>query len=82
MPRKVCWTLNIESFINAIQRILVRKRCGIDQVIICMGNRYAFLLHIVQSHEAVVVFRVTGSDLINTELFLTALQQRFFSTLL
>ena len=82
MPRKVCWTLNIESFINAIQRILVRKRCGIDQVIICTGNRYAFLLHIVQSHEAVVVFRVTGSDLINTELFLTALQQRFFSTLL
>ena len=37
----------------------------IDQVIICTGNRYAFLLHIVQPHKAVVVFRVTLCDLIN-----------------
>ena len=82
MARKVCRTLDVEPFINAIQRVLFRKRCGIDQVIICTGNRYAFLLHIVQPHETVVVFRVTLCDLINTELFFTALQQRFFSTLL
>ena len=78
MPRKVCWTLNIESFINAIQRILFRKRCGIDQVIICTGNYHAFLLHIVQPHETVVVFRVTLCDLINTELLLAAIQQHIF----
>jgi len=78
MPRKVCRTLDIESFINAIQRILFRKRCGIDQVIICTGNRYAFLLHIVQPHKTVVVFRVTGSDLVNTELLLAAIQQHIF----
>ena len=78
MPRKVCWTLNIESFINAIQRILFRKRCGIDQVIICTGNRYAFLLHIVQPHETVVVFRVTLCDLINAELLFAAIQQHIF----
>ena len=81
MPRKVCWTLNIESFINAIQRILFRKRRGIDQVIICASNHYAFLLHIVQPHKAVVVFRVTLCNLINAELFLTALQQRFLSAM-
>ena len=78
MSRKVCWTLNIEPLINAIQRILFRKRCGIDQVIICTGNRYAFLLHIVQPHETVVVFRVTGGDLVNTELLFAAIQQHIF----
>ena len=78
MPHKVCWTLNIESFINAIQRILFRKRCGIDQVIICTGNRYAFLPHKIKSHEAVVVFRVTLCDLINTELLFVAIQQHIF----
>ena len=78
MARKVCRTLDIEPFINAIQRVLFRKRCGINQVIICTSNRYAFLLHIVQSHEAVVVFRVTGSDLINTELLFAAIQQHIF----
>ena len=78
MPCKVCRALDIEPFINAIQRILVRKRCGIDQVIICTSNRYAFLLHIVQSHEAVVMFRVTGSDLINAELLFAAIQQHIF----
>ena len=78
MTRKVCRTLDIEPFINAIQRVLFRKRCGIDQVIICTGNRYAFLLHIVQPHETVVVFRGTGSDLVNTELLLAAIQQHIF----
>ena len=78
MPCKVCRALDIEPFINAIQRILVRKRRGIDQVIICTGNRHAFLLHIVQPHEAVVVFRVTGGDLVNTELLFTAIQQHIF----
>ena len=78
MPRKVCWMLNIESFINAIQRIIFRKRRGINQVIICTSNRYAFLLHKIQSHETVVVFRVTGSDLVNTELLFAAIQQHIF----
>ena len=78
MPRKVCWTLNIESFINAIQRILFRKRCGIDQVIICTGNCHVFLLHIVQPHETIVMFRVTLCDLIDTELLLAAIQQHIF----
>ena len=82
MSCKVCRTLDIEPFINAIQRVLFRKRCSINQVIICTGNCHAFLLHIVQPHETVVVFRVTLCDLINTELLLTALQQRFFSALL
>ena len=78
MTRKIFRTLDIEPFINAIQRVLFRKRRGIDQVIICTGNRYAFLLHIVQSHEAVVMFRVTGSDLINTVLLFAAIQQHIF----
>ena len=78
MARKVCRTLDVEPFIDSFQRILVRKRCGIDQVIICTGNRYAFLLHIVQPHETVVVFRVTLCDLINTELLFAAIQQHIF----
>ena len=59
-------------------RILVRKRCGIDQVIICTGNRHAFLLHIVQPHETIVMFRVTLCNLINTELLFAAIQQHIF----
>ena len=82
MPCKVCRALDIEPFKDSIQRILVRKRCGIDQVIICTGNRHALLLHIVQPHETVVVFRVTLCYLVNAELFLTALQQRVLSALL
>ena len=78
MACKVCRTLDIEPFINAIQRILFRKRCGIDQVIICASNHYAFLLHIVQPHKAVVVFRVTLCDLINAELLFAAIQQHIF----
>ena len=78
MPCKVCRALDIEPFINAIQRILVRKRCGIDQVIICTGKRHAFLLHIVQPHETIVMFRVTLYDLINTELLFVAIQQHIF----
>ena len=78
MPCKVCRTLDIEPFINAIQRILVRKRCGIDQVIICTGNRHAFLLHIVQPHETIVMFRVTLCDLINAKLLFAAIQQHIF----
>ena len=78
MPCKVCRPLDIEPFINAIQRILVRKRCGIDQVIICTGNRHAFLLHIVQPHETIVMFRVTLCNLINTELLFAAIQQHIF----
>ena len=78
MPCKVCRALDIEPFINAIQRILVRKRCGIDQVIICTGNRHAFLLHIVQPHETIVMFRVTLCNLINAELLFAAIQQHIF----
>ena len=78
MTRKVCRTLDIEPFINAIQRVLFRKRRGIDQVIICTSNRYAFLLHIVQPHETVVAFRVTFCDLINAELIFAAIQQHIF----
>ena len=78
MSRKVCWTLNIEPLINAIQRILFRKRCGIDQVIICTGNRHAFLLHIVQPHETIVMFRVALCNLINAELLFAAIQQHIF----
>ena len=78
MARKVCWTLDIEPFINAIQRILFRKRCGINQVIICTGNRHSFLPHKIQPHKAVVVFRVTGGDLVNTELLFAAIQQHIF----
>ena len=78
MTRKICRTLDIEPFINAIQRVLFRKRCGIDQVIICTGNRYVFLLHIVQPHETIVMFRVTFCDLINTELLFAAIEQHIF----
>ena len=78
MARKVCRTLDIEPFINTIQRVLFRKRRGINQVIICTGNRHTFLLHKIQTHKAVVVFRVTGSDLVNTELLFAAIQQHIF----
>ena len=75
MPRKVCWTLNIESFINAIQRILFRKRRGINQVIVCTVYFQPVSLYKVQIHKAVVVFRVTGSDLVDAKLLFTAGKQ-------
>ena len=75
MPCKVCRALDVEPFIDFFQRILVRKRCGIDQVIVCTINRHAMFLYKIQPHKAIVVFRVTFCDLVNTELLFTAIQQ-------
>ena len=49
MARKVCRTLDVEPFINAIQRVLFRKRCGIDQVMHELG----IVFHIIRTVEDV-----------------------------
>ena len=75
MASKVCRTLDIEPFINAVQRILFRKRCGIDQLIVCTVYFHPVPFYKVQIHKAVVVFLVTGSDLVDAKLLFAARKQ-------
>ena len=78
MPGKIRWTLDIEAFVNGFKCIFFRKRLGIDQLIVCTVHFHPMPFYKVQIHKAIVVFRVTGSDLVNTELLLAAIQQHIF----
>ena len=75
MPGKIRRTLNIEAFINSFQRIFFRKRRGIDQFIVCTVYFHPVPLYKVQIHKAVVMFRVTGSDLVDAKLLFIAGKQ-------
>ena len=75
MPGKIRWTLDIEAFVNSFQRIIFRKWCGIDQFIVCTVYFHPVPLYKIQIHKAVVVFRVTGSDLVDAKLLFAAGKQ-------
>ena len=75
MPGKIRWTLDIEAFVNSFQRIIFRKWCGIDQFIVCTVYFHPVPLYKIKIHKAVVVFRVTGSDLVDAKLLFAAGKQ-------
>ena len=75
MPGKICRTLDIEAFVNGFQRIFFRKRRGIDQFIVCTVYFHPVPFYKIQIHKAIVMFRVTGSDLVDSKLFFTARKQ-------
>ena len=75
MPGKIRWTLDIEAFVNGFQRIFFRKRLGIDQLIVCTVHFHPMPFYKVQIHKAVVMFRVTGSDLVDAKLLFIAGKQ-------
>jgi len=75
MPGKICWTLDIKTFVNSFKCIFFRKRLGIDQLIVCTVHFHPMPFYKVQIHKAVVVFRVTGSDLVDAKLLFAAGKQ-------
>ena len=75
MPGKIRWALDIEAFVNSFQRIIFRKWCCIDQFIVCTVYFHPVPLYKIQIHKAVVVFRVTGSDLVDAKLLFAAGKQ-------
>ena len=75
MPGKIRWTLDIEAFVNGFKCIFFRKRLGIDQLIVCTVHFHPMPFYKVQIHKAIVVFRVTGSDLVDAKLLFTAGKQ-------
>ena len=75
MSGKIRWTLDIEAFVNSFKCIFFRKRLGIDQFIVCTVYFHPMPLYKIQIHKAVVVFRVTGSDLVDAKLLFAAGKQ-------
>ena len=75
MPGKIRWTLDIETFVNSFKCIFFRKRLDIDQLIVCTVHFHPMPFYKVQIHKAIVVFRVTGSDLVDAKLLFTAGKQ-------
>ena len=75
MPGKIRWTLDIEAFVNGFKCIFFRKRLGIDQLIVCTVHFHPMPFYKVQIHKAIVVFRVTGSDLVDAKLLFAAGKQ-------